>query len=419
MRFLAVSARAYLGDIYLNLLREGHAVRIAATDPADQHAFTGILPIVADWRAELEWVGRDGIILFEGVARGAEQDALRRDGYRVIGGSALGDRLETDRAYGQQVLAGLGLPVAAADRFVTAAAALESLRRNPRRTVLKYDHGTHATFVGEHHAGADVAFLLRRQHSDAPVLLMERLDGVEVGIGGYFDGQRFLQPACIDFEHKRFFPGDLGEMTGEMGTLASYQGAEKLFAATLGRVAPLLAAAGHVGYVNLNLMVDARGPLPLEFTCRIGNPGFAVLAAMQCGGWGDLFARMASRGGDFPTVPGWSVAIVLTVPPFPHTLPHAELADDPPVFWHTPPDAAEQPYYHYVDMRQDAGQLYGRRRSGHLMIVTGTGGSIPAAQAAARTRARNVIAPDLRWRGDIGDRVLTGYAEALRRMGWL
>ncbi len=42
-------------------------------------------------------------------------------------------------------------------------------------------------------------------------------------------------------------------------------------------------------------MVDERGPFPLEFTCRFGNPGFAVLAALQTDGWGDLLARMRAR----------------------------------------------------------------------------------------------------------------------------
>jgi phosphoribosylamine--glycine ligase len=241
---------------------------------------------------------------------------------------------------------------------------------------------------------------------------------VEVGIGAYFDGRQFLRPACIDFEHKRFFPGDMGEMTGEMGTLASYDGAGPLFEATLGRVAPLLAAAGHVGYVNLNLMVDERGPFPLEFTCRFGNPGFAVLAAMQADGWGDLLARMASgAGGRFRTVPGWSVAIVLTVPPFP-AWTEAAPEEDPPVFFHTEP-AADAVHYHFVDMRREGGQLLGRRRSGHLMIVTGTGTEVAAAQQAARARAANVVAPELRWRNDIGDRFLRGEAATLRRLGWL
>lgn len=419
MKVLAVCTRVYLGDLYLSLLRDGHDVRVFASDPPEQRAFGGIIAPVEDWRAHLPWVGRDGIMLFEGVGQGAVQDTLRKEGYRVIGGSALGDRLETDRAFGQSVLAQAGLPIADSHAFDTPMAALEWLRLHPGAYVLKYDDNAHTTFVGAHPAGADVAFMLERHPAARRVLLMQRLHGVEVGIGAYFDGTRFLQPACIDFEHKLFFPGDMGEMTGEMGTLASYDGADRLFAATLERVEPLLAGAGHVGYVNLNLMVDERGAFPLEFTCRFGNPGFAVLAAMQTDGWGDLLARMAAgNGGRFRTVPGWSVAIVVTVPPFPHTA-KADPAEDPPVFFHTDPGAAEQPYYHFVDMRQDGGQLLGHRRSGHLMIVTGTGLDVQAAQSTARRRAANVIAPELRWRADIGDRFLREDRAALQRLGWL
>ena len=417
MRILAVSGRVYLGDLYLSLLREGHAVRVHASDAPDQRAFGGMIDTVEDWRSQLPWVGQGGIILFEGVGQGAVQDRLRADGYRVIGGSALGDRLELDRGFGQAILAEAGLPIAWSQAFASGAAASDWLRRHPGRYVVKYQDNSSTSFVGEHPSGADLLFVLSRR--PGPVLLMERLSGVEVGIGAYFNGREFLAPACIDFEHKRFFPGDLGEMTGEMGTLASYDGAQRLFDATLARVAPMLARVGHVGYVNLNLIVNEHGPFPLEFTCRFGNPGFAVLAAMQADGWADLLGRMAAgAGGTFRTVPGWSVAVVLTVPPFPATVATDPL-DDPPVFFHRPPSPAEQPYYHYVDMRQEGAQLLAHRRSGHVMIVTGTGPSIPLAQAAAVARARNVVVPDLRWRSDIGDRVLHGEQDQLRGLGWL
>jgi phosphoribosylamine--glycine ligase len=423
MRILAIGPRAYLGDIYLTLRREGHEVRVFAEDPPELRAFEGLIDCVEDWRAELDWVGQDGVIFFERIGRGALQDELRAQGFRVVGGSAFGDRLEQEREFGQSILREAGLAIAWSMSFQHPSLALEWLARNPRRYVLKHDDTGRTTFVGDHPRGADLAFMLGRA-GEGRVLLMERLEGVEVGVGAYFDGARFLRPACIDFEHKRFFPGEIGEMTGEMGTLAAYDDSEVLFAATLDRLAGRFAAAGHVGYVNLNMIVNERGVWPLEFTCRFGNPGFAVLAALQPGGWGDLMARMAAGplaegAGRFAARPGWSVAIVLTVPPFPAHTDTAPLEEDPPIFFINPPAGEELDRYHFVDVRMEHGQLLGRRRSGHLMIVTGTGPSVQAAQTAARARAANVVAPELRWRADIGDRFLNGEQERLRALGWL
>ena len=421
MRVLGIGARADLGALYLALLREGHEVRVHASDPAFAATFDGLVDRVEDWRAALPWVGPQGLVLFEKVGQGAVQDALRREGYQVIGGSALGDRLEYDRGFGQQVLHDAGLPIAPSFAFADAATAAEWLRAHPGRVVLKHFNNARATFVGSHAAGLDVLFQLARPplpgHPPAGVLLMPVIEGVEVGVGAYFDGARFLHPACIDFEHKRFFNGELGEMTGEMGTIVSYEGSGPIMAATLERMAPLFAAAGHVGYVNLNMIANEQGLWPLEFTCRFGNPGFAILSPLQAEGWGGIFARMLQPGGGtHPTHPGWSAGIVLTVPPFPEERPGLNPADDPPVLFHAPPD--DPAHYHYSDMRQQGGQLFAGRRTGYVMVVTGTGASIETAGAAALARARGVCVPDLRYRTDIGARVVGGELDRLRRMGW-
>src|SRR4030088_2553948 len=132
MRFLGIGDYCDLGALYLRLIEEGHEVKVSIGNPLCSGTLAGLVERTPDWRNELDWIraaGRDGIILFENVAknRGAVQDELRGGGFDVIGGSAYGDRLENDRAYAQRVLADIGLQtanvvgfkeVASADRFI-------------------------------------------------------------------------------------------------------------------------------------------------------------------------------------------------------------------------------------------------------------------------------------------------------------
>ena len=93
MRVLGVTETCDLGALYLRLQEEGHEARISVSEPLAQGTMAGMVPRVADWRGELEWVRDGGVILFEAVSEGfgALQDELRRDGYRVVGGSEYGE----------------------------------------------------------------------------------------------------------------------------------------------------------------------------------------------------------------------------------------------------------------------------------------------------------------------------------------
>ena len=414
MRFLGVTETCDLGALYMRLAAEGHEVRVAVSEPLAQGTMEGLLPRTSNWRDELPWLraaGDRGMVIFEAVSAGFGelQDDLRRDGYNVIGGSAFGDGLENDRAFAQSTLAAMGLPVADVHEFTDFGLADAFLSAHPGRYVLKFSGAgaSGANYVGQLPDGRDVrAVLAASAHAAARFILMEFLEGVEMGVGAYFNGDRFLSPACLDWEHKRFFAGDLGELTGEMGTVATYERAQAFFDRTLARVAPLLREHGHVGYVNLNTIVNDRGIWPLEFTCRFGYPGFAVLDPLQDIGWGDLLHAISTRTAHaFPVRPGFCVGVVVTTPPFPYSRKDISEPIGLPILFPQSFGDADWQQVHFGEMGLQDGQLVTSGLYGWTLVVTGTGPTIASAQSEAYARAGRITVPNGRYRLDIGDRL--------------
>ena len=420
MRFLGITETCDLGSLYLRLMRDGHEVRVSVSDPLADGTMRGMVPRTEDWREELGWIkdaGPDGVIIFEAVGFGALQDELRDQGYSVIGGSAFGDRLENDRAFALQLLADAGLRSARVQRFTSIAEGLADLGARPRRCVFKKEASAGETFVGSFADGSDVAAMLGAlPEADEPFILMDFIAGVETGVGAYFNGSHFLRPACLDWEHKRFFPGDLGELTGEMGTVATFEGSQQLFEMALAPLEPLLREAKHVGWVNLNAIINAEGVWPLEFTCRFGYPGFAVLEPLQALPWAALFKQMLMSGQRvFPTHPGYSLCIVLTTPPF----PYSRRQIDSPVNFRVTAGDVEDAHLHWGEVGRLGDAIVTSGLYGWTAVVTGTGSTIAEAQAAARQRAAAVHAPNIRYRPDIGDKLINGELAKLANWGWL
>ena len=421
MRILGITETCDLGSLYLRLIAEGHEVRVTVSEPLAAGTMAGMVPRAENWRDELAWVreaGDDGLIVFEAVGFGLLQDQLRSEGYNVIGGSAFGDRLENGRGYAQELLAGLGLPTAPTVEFANAATAIADLRARPRRTVFKLSASAGETFAGQEPDGSDIAALLeaRSAEPDERFVLMDFVEGIETGVGAYFDGEQFLLPACIDWEHKRFFAGDMGELTGEMGTVATYDGSARLAETCLKPLEPRLRRAGHVGYVNLNTIINDEGVWPLEFTCRFGYPGFAVLEPLQALGWGELFRTMIAREGEaFPARSGFSACVVLTTPPFPWSRKELEC----PIGFPIRTGEIEPEHLHWGEVGLVDGRMVTAGLYGWTAVVTGTGATVPQARDAAYERARQVRCANMRYRLDIGEKLIAADLERLRDWGWL
>ncbi len=432
MRFLGVGDSCDLGALYVRLIEDGHEVKVSIAEPLARGTLAGIVAQTEDWRAELDWIrdaGEDGVVLFENVAesRGAVKDSLRAEGFQVIGGSAYGDRLETDRAYAQAVLAEIGLPTAGMREFDDAGAADAFLAAHPGRYVLKFNGaGNSQNYVGQLADGRDVRAVLKarlRRGNGSPTsfVLMEHLEGVEMGVGAYFDGQDFLSPPCLDWEHKRFFTGDLGELTGEMGTVVTFDRGRRFFELTLARMAPYLRAHGYCGYINLNTIVNEQGIWPLEFSCRFTYPGFALLDALQETPWAEIFRMMLRPGPaqQFTTRSGFCVAVVLTTPPFPYTVKQVAEPVGLPVLFNGPLSEEDRANIHYGEVGLVDGQLVTSGLYGWTMVVTGVAPTIPAANEKALGLAERVFVPNLRYRRDIGDRLLHGEYARVEELGLL
>jgi phosphoribosylamine--glycine ligase len=431
MRFLGIGDTCDLGALYMRLLADGHEVKVFVGEPLAHGTMAGLVEHTSSWQGELDWIkasGKDGIILFENVAesRGELQDNLRKDGFNVIGGSGYGDRLENDRAFAQRVLTDIGLQTARVEEFDDLEIADEFLMKHPGRYVLKFNGPNFSSkdnYVGRLSNGADVRAVLSAKASQIQdnfsFVLMEHVDGVEMGVGAYFDGQRFVGKACLDWEHKRFFPGNLGELTGEMGTIATFDRSRRFFERTLNRMTPLLAAGGYCGYINLNTIVNRLGIWPLEFTCRFGYPGFAVLGPLQETNWADLFAAMAHRTGAVRMRPGFCAAIVLTTPPFPYDRKAVEEPVGLPVIFDGELRTKDRDHLYYGEVGLSNGRLVTSGQYGWTMVATGVSGTIEAARNEAGALAEKIVVPNVRYRHDIGSDLIERDFELVEHFGML
>jgi len=428
MRILGVGDDLCLGSLYLRLAEEGHDVRVSGGGVDSAGILSGLVERTDEWTAQLPWIrqaGREGVVVFETASHGSVQDELRAQGYRVIGGSAWGDRLEEDREYGQQLLRQLGLQTAATYRFVDYAAAITFVRQQPGRYVYKICSGHTAStrnYVGQLEDGADLIAILNvegRRAADAPpaFVLMAYVEGIEIGVGAYFDGHRFLRPACIDWEHKRFFPGDLGELTGEMGTVVSFRRSETMFERVLAPLEASLEKSGYRGWLNINTIVNAQGIWPLEFTCRFGYPGTAICGTLQNDDWGTVLRKIVDGHGEpLDTRPGYAVGVVLTTPPFPYDEPRCAHV---PILFRGSLDADDWRHVHLAEVAFEQGQLRVGGTRGYPMVVTGVDEDLRQAQRKANALAARVVIPNLRYRTDIGETLIRGNLERLEAWGIL
>src|SRR5215831_5221931 len=391
-KFLFVSLEGLIGDTAWTVAKEGHDVRYFIANKEERQIADGFVEKSDDWRRDVAWA--DVIVFDDVLGQGSEAQRLRKEGKLVVGGTPYTDRLEDDREFGQEELRAAGVGIIPQKNFTSFDEAIEFVRANPNRYVIKPSGEAQnmkgLLFVGEEEDGHDVLQVLddyKRAWSDKirEFQLQRRILGVEVATGAFFNGREFVTPICVNFEHKKLFPGDIGPSTGEMGTTMFWSEPNKIFNATLKKMEGRLREEGYVGYIDVNCIVNANGIYPLEFTARFGYPTISIQQEGLLTPIGELLHKMAEGSiTRFKARSGFQVGVRIVVPPFPYR--------DPETFETSSKDAViifKKPMregVHIEDVKTVDNEWLVTGTSGVVLIVVGLGSTMKQAQRQVYNR---------------------------------
>lgn len=409
--FLFVSIDALITDTAWQVAREGHNVLMSISNKADKDIGDGFVEKVDDWKKKVDWA--DVIVFDDVLGQGKIAEELRGKGKKVIGGSAYTDMLEDDRSFGQEELKKAGIKILPYQEFQYFDDAISYVKENPGKYVIKpsgeAQNIKRLLFVGQDEKGEDVLRVLEAYRktwsNEVKIFQLQKkvASGVEVAVGAFFNGKKFIYPINVNFEHKKLFPGDLGVATGEMGTSMFWSKPNRLFSETLVKMEPILKKEKYVGYIDINCIVNGQGIYPLEFTTRFGYPTIQIQAESITDPIADVLYNLAD-GKDFElkVKSGFHLGTRIVVPPFPYK--------DIKTFKAFSKDNAiifKKPQYegvHIEDVKLKKGEWTITGDSGVVLVVAASGRTMKEAQMHMRTRIKNIIIPNMYYRIDIGDR---------------
>lgn len=406
-KFLFVSWESLSGDLAWQIKKEGHEVKVYIKSENDKDVYDGFLEKVDSWKQFVDWAD---VIVFDDTGFGKEADSLRKSGKLVVGGSAYTDQLEEDREFGQSEMKRVGMLTLPHWDFSDYDLALKFIEENPGRYVYKPSGFISSDFkgllfLGKEEDGKDLHEILR---SNKEILgkkikqfqLQKFAAGVEVAVGAFFNGNDFIYPINVNFEHKKLFPGDIGPFVGDMGALMYWSGPNTIFKTTLEKMREDIKKSGYVGYIDINCIANARGIYPLEFTSRFGYPTISVQEEGAISEWG-IFLYSIAKGENFDLKikKGFQIGVICLVPPFPYEdKSETAIYRDLSIIFKKPGFDG----IHLGDVKLIEGNWRIAGNTGYALVITGSGTTVEDARRQAYNRIENILLQNMFYRTDIG-----------------
>ena len=377
----------------------------------------GLTDIVDDWRGWMRWA--DLVVLADNTHYLREVDSWRKEEHRIVGATVESAKWELDRKTGMGVFEKAGIPVPEYKEFTDCATAIKFVEKECRGFVAKpcYDEADkNLTYLGR--TPEALISMLRRwqkeQRMKGPFILQELVDGIEMAVGAWFGPNGFSEGWLEGFEEKKLMAGGLGPSTGEMGTPIRYVKKSKLADKVLAPLEEAIARTGHVGYVDVNCLIDEKGtPWPLEFTMRNGYPTFNIQQDLHDGDPAEWLLDLAEgRDAKCFVYDEMAIGVCYCQGDFPWSkLPIKEVSGFPIYGLDTLSDgvhlcqaqAGEAPVNIEGDIATEGCAL---TAGDYILIASGTGATVRAARAKAYAVLDKIKMPNGPfWRIDIGKRL--------------
>jgi len=435
MNILFISKDLSGADLCYRLKKEGHYVRLFIEDKKQIHNFEGLVEKTTNWKNDLDWVGKTGIIVFDSSGYGKIQDDLREKGYLVVGGNQFADKLEHDRQYGQKILSVCGMKIIPSVNFSSTKSAIKFVEENNGPWVVKQNGHINTSFnyVGQLNNGKDVISVLKNYNRNnkkecLSIDLQKKIKGVEIGVARYFSGNDWVGPIEINLEHKSLFNDNLGPKTFEMGTLIWYEENEKnrLFQETLAKMKSYLQKINFKGDVDINCIVAQNEIFPLEITPRFGWPSTHLHEEIHISPWGEFLRAIADGVSyDLKYKKGYGIVVLLATPPFPYVIRTKKYyPEGMDILFKKELSEEDMRHIHLEEVslrnnKKETSQLYISGKTGFALHVTGMGETVKEARKKTYDLIDNIVIPKVFYRTDIGLKFIKEDEKKLRDWGWI
>lgn len=370
-----------------------------------------------EWGPSMDWA--DLIVLTGNNKYSGPLNEYFGKGYPIFGANIKSAELELDRGKGQEVLKRYGIKTIPYEVVASPEEGIALIKETGKAYAMKPWGGVEdcaLTYVSC--APDDGIFTLEKWKREGlfkgQLMMQEKIDGIEMGISGFFGPGGWSRALEESFEHKKFLNDDLGANTGEMGTVIRHVSRSKLFDQLLDPITDYLHSINYVGDCSINSMIDSKGTAwPMEFTMRLGWPDFNIRQEVIKSDPVQWMKDLVDGKDTLEVSTKIVVGVVMAHGDFPHEVDPPEKWADYPIYGIT--DESSD-HIHFQQVKEGKGFLWSGDKLSrpsmtltagtYVMVVSGSGRTVTAAQKAVYATAWAIKWPsNIVMRTDIGKRL--------------